>query len=96
MTTVSHQEFLATHLATPKHAADYLNAIAAEGDLALLLKALRKVVEAQGGVGALARKTGLGRTSLYKTLSASGNPEIATLDKILKVFGLRVAFASAA
>lgn len=70
----------------------YLHAEAEGGDLYYLLKALREVVDAQGGIGMLAKKTKLSRTSLYKTLSEKGNPEVATLDAILKVYGLRIGF----
>jgi probable addiction module antidote protein len=45
----------------------------------LLLLALKNITEAQGGIAKLAIKTGLGRESLYKTLSAKGNPKLSTL-----------------
>jgi DNA-binding phage protein len=37
--------------------------------------ALRNVAEAQGGLGKLAKKAHVGRESLYKTLSKTGNPK---------------------
>ena len=37
----------------------------------------------------LAREAGVGRESLYKALSASGNPEFATVMKIVRALGLR-------
>jgi probable addiction module antidote protein len=61
------------HLTDPKEAAAYLNAVSKDGDIRFLLKALRNVVEAQGGIGKLADRTGLSRTTLYKTLSEDGN-----------------------
>jgi len=94
--TVAYHDYLVKHLADPAEAAAYLNAAAEERDLKYLLKALRNVVEAQGGVGALARKTKLSRTTLYKTLSATGNPEVATLDAILAVYGIRIGFFTVA
>ena len=39
----------------------------------------------------LAEKTGLGRETLYCTLSSKGNPRLDTLAAILKAFGLRLA-----
>lgn len=90
--TVRHHDYLMKHLADPEEAAAYLNAVAEEGDIQSLLKALRHVVEAQGGVGELARKTKMSRTSLYKTLSSAGNPEVGTLDAILSGYGLRIGF----
>lgn len=90
--TVSHHGYLMKHLTDPAHAAAYLNAVAEDGDVKSLLKALRNVVEAQGGVGALAKKTKLSRTSLYKTLSSAGNPEVSTLDAVLAVYDIRIGF----
>jgi probable addiction module antidote protein len=38
----------------------------------------------------LARDTGMGRESLYKSLSASGNPEFATILKVIAALGLQL------
>ncbi len=92
ITTVSHHEWLIKRLADPVEATAYLNACAEDNDIKFLLKALRNVVEAQGGVGALAKKTKLSRTTLYKTLSTAGNPAVGTLDAILAVYGIRIGF----
>jgi probable addiction module antidote protein len=97
ITTAPYHDSLIEHLAAnPKEAVAYLNAVAEDGEIKYLLKALRNVVEAQGGVGALAKKTKLSRTTLYKTLSATGNPEVATLDAILAVYGIRIGFFTVA
>ncbi|MDZ7645602.1 MAG: helix-turn-helix domain-containing protein [Woeseiaceae bacterium] len=45
---------------------------------------------AEGGVAALARKTGLSRETLYRTLSRKGNPRLDTLTAILAAYGLRL------
>jgi probable addiction module antidote protein len=89
---VRHRDYLMKHLSDPVEAAAYLNAVAEDDDIKFLLKGLRKVVEAQGGVGELAKKTKLARTTLYKTLSAEGNPEVNTLGVILRVYGIRIGF----
>ena len=91
--TVSHHRYLVKHLADRVEAAAYLDAVAQDGDVKALLKALRNVVKAQGGVGALAKTTKLSRTTLYKTLSPSGNPAVNTLDAILAVYGIRLGFS---
>ena len=93
---VSHHKYLINHLADPVEAAAYLNSVAEDGEIQPLLKALRNVVEAQGGIGELAKKTKLSRTTLYKTLSSKGNPAISTLNSILAVYGIRMKFASIA
>lgn len=94
--TVPHRDYLVKHLTNPAEAAAYLNAVAEDREIKELLKALRNVVKAQGGVGELAKKTKLSRTTLYKTLSSTGNPEVATLDAILAVYGIRIGFFTVA
>ena len=38
----------------------------------------------------IARETGLGRESLYKALSLGGNPEFATVIKVIRALGIRL------
>jgi len=38
----------------------------------------------------LARKTGLGRESLYKALSGDGNPSFATILKVTRALGIKL------
>ena len=38
----------------------------------------------------IARDTGLGRESLYKALSPEGNPEFATIMKVVGALGLKL------
>ena len=38
----------------------------------------------------LSRETGLGRESLYKALSAEGNPQLSTVLKVAKALGLQI------
>ena len=61
-----------------------------DNDAEALLLALRDVAEAQGGLGELAKKTGLNRPNIYKALSQKGNPRINTLGTILRSMGLRL------
>ena len=77
-------------LSKQENVAAYLNAELEEGDMFYLLKAIRNVATANGGMGALAKATKMSRTTLYKTLSKTGNPELATLKKILAVYGVRL------
>jgi probable addiction module antidote protein len=42
------------------------------------------------GMTHIARETGLGRESLYKALSIEGNPEFATVIKVIRSLGLRL------
>ena len=61
-----------------------------DNDAEALLLALRDVAEAQGGLGELAKRTGLNRPNIYKALSQKGNPRINTLGTILRSMGLRL------
>lgn len=81
------------------NAADYLRpedvpAFLAEalhdGDHRVLPLALRTAAEVLG-MTELARRTGLSRETLYRTLSDKGNPRLDTLAAILDAFGLRLA-----
>ena len=38
----------------------------------------------------VARKTGLSRESLYKALGAKGNPEFATILKVMRALDLKI------
>jgi probable addiction module antidote protein len=80
-----------TILRDPEAAALYLEEALAAGDTDAFKLALRNVVEARGGMAALARETALSREALYRTLSESGNPTLETLSRVLGALGLRVA-----
>lgn len=54
-----------------------------------LLLGLRRIAEAQG-MSRVAEAAGLSRESLYRSLSASGNPRLSTLLAVLKVAGLKL------
>lgn len=88
--TVKHDAFMRDRLADPQFAASYLQSALEEGDPGVLLLSLRRIADARGGVAKLAQATGLSREALYRTLSASGNPRLATLAAILDATGLRL------
>ncbi len=81
------------YLKTKESVAAYLNAVLAEDDPALLTIALGNVARSEG-MTEIAKATGLTRASLYKALSAEGNPEFATVQKVLQALGLKLAVAS--
>lgn len=84
----------AEHLKTEEDMAAYLEAALEEGDPALVAAALGDIARAKG-MTQVARDTGLGRESLYKALSASGNPEFATVMKVIAALGLKLHAAPA-
>ncbi|MCW5610582.1 MAG: putative addiction module antidote protein [Rubrivivax sp.] len=79
----------AQHLETEEDMAAYLEAAFEEGDPALVAAALGDIARAKG-MSQLARETGLGRESLYKALSPTGNPEFATVMKVVAALGLKL------
>ncbi len=93
-----YKELLIESLKDPKEALAYLNAILEEArdeseeSQKLLLFALKDIAEAQGGITKLAEKTGLGRESLYKTLSSKGNPRLNTLTTLIHAMGFDIKF----
>jgi probable addiction module antidote protein len=68
--------------------AGYLQAALLEGDPALVAAALGDIARAEG-MTRVAHQTGLGRESLYKALSPTGNPELATALKVVEALGIR-------
>lgn len=53
--------------------------------------ALRNIAEAQeGGMARLAARTQLGRESMYKILSAEGNPKLSSFIKVIRELGLHL------
>ncbi len=74
----------------PRFAAEYLNAILEDGDQQELMIALRYLAKAFGGVSRLAEQAELNATTLYRTLSPQGNPELKSLMALLKAMGMRL------
>jgi probable addiction module antidote protein len=79
----------AEHLETKEDMAAYLEAALEDGDPNLVVAALGDIARSKG-MTHIARETGLGRESLYKALSIEGNPEFATVLKVLQSLGLRL------
>ena len=83
------------HLKTSKDEVLYLDACLAEGDPALMAAALGDIARARG-MSQVARDTGMSRESLYRSLSGEGNPEFATVMKVIKALGIRLHTSAAA
>jgi probable addiction module antidote protein len=88
-TQVKHDDWLFEKLQDAEFAAQFLNAAGEDDDTKTYLTALRKIVDARGGIASVADKTDLSRETLYRTLSSSGNPTIKTLSAVLKATGLK-------
>ncbi|OGQ16936.1 MAG: putative addiction module antidote protein [Deltaproteobacteria bacterium RIFCSPHIGHO2_02_FULL_40_11] len=91
--TKKYEESLIEALKDPKEAAAYLNAHLEEAEEKdaeeLFLMALRDVAKAYG-MTEISERTELGRESLYKALSESGNPKLSTLWILFNAIGLRL------
>lgn len=79
------------YLKTEEDRALYFEACLDEAgdDPTFIAKALGDIARARG-MTQLARDTGLAREGLYKALSGQGNPEFATILKVINALGLRL------
>ena len=91
MKATKHDEWLTEQLKDAAFAAEFLNAASEDDDPKTYLTALRKVVEARCGMAAVAAQKQLLRETLYRTLSARGNPTNKTLTAVLRATGLKFA-----
>lgn len=90
-TSVTHEEATVESFRRDRNfAVKYLNDVLADGDEREVMLALRRIAQAFGGVGDVAAKAELNPTSLYRTLSAEGNPELKTLIPLLRALGMQL------
>ena len=83
---------------TPYDSAEYLNSIEAinaymkdamkTANPAFIVWAIGRIARARG-MSKIAKKAGLSRESLYKALSAEGNPEFGTIIRVMHALGLK-------
>jgi probable addiction module antidote protein len=77
----------ASYLDTEERQAAYIDAALETGDAGFVRDALGIVARARG-MGTIAKNAGLNRESLYKALGETGNPEFATVMRIVQALGL--------
>ncbi|MCB1630281.1 MAG: putative addiction module antidote protein [Pseudomonadales bacterium] len=82
------------YLQTDEAAVLYLEACMDDdpGDGSLIRAALNDIARARG-MTQLARDSGLSREGLYRALSAGGNPEFATIIRVVRALGIRLSAA---
>jgi probable addiction module antidote protein len=97
ITSVSHDECMIRELREdPELAVEYLKVALEDTDEpGVLLIALRRIAEARGGIAKVAKAAGIERESLYRALSARGNPRLSTLVAVTKAVGLKLTVESA-
>jgi probable addiction module antidote protein len=80
---------IADYLDSPEVILAYLDEALETGDAAEIARALGSIARAKGMTD-IAQNTGLSRESLYKALSNEGNPELATILKVLRALDLKL------
>lgn len=83
----------AEYLDSPEAIQAFLMDAYESGNQADFLHAIGIAARAKG-MTEVARQAGLGRESLYKALAEDGNPSFATVDKVLKALGVKLAIAA--
>jgi probable addiction module antidote protein len=95
--SISHEKAVVRELRdNPEFAVEYLRAALEDDDEpSVLLIALRRIAEARGGIAKVAKAAGIERESLYRALSARGNPRLSTLVAVTKAVGLKLTVETA-
>ena len=78
---------IAEYLDNKEVIAEYLSQVLADGDTDEFLQAIGHIAKARG-MSQIAKDSGLGRESLYKTFQEGSEPKFSTVSKVLKAMGL--------
>lgn len=79
----------AEHLETEEDMAAYLNVALEDGDPRLIMAVLGDIARARR-MGSVSQNADMSRESIYKSLTLDGNPEFATVIKVVRALGLRL------
>lgn len=80
---------IAEHLETQEEIRCFLQEVAATGDDSDFIHALNIAARAMG-MTEVARKAGVTRASLYKSLAGGGNPKFDTISRVTKALGCKL------
>lgn len=86
-------EYLDDDEAIEAYLQESLNIAMEISDPSFLTQALGAVARARG-MSQIAQASGLSRESLYKSLSGGGNPEFATVLRVMQAMGLRLSIST--
>ena len=86
----SYRDDLLKSLRDTEEAKEYLNAALEDENPEVFLLALKDIVDANTSMSQLAQATNRNRESLYKTLSAKGNPQLNSIRSILSNLGFKL------
>jgi len=79
----------AQYLDSKEVIAEYISQILENGDMDELLSAIGDIAKAKG-MSLIAKETGLGRESLYKTFNSGTQPRFDTVVKVLNSLGVKL------
>jgi len=80
---------ISQYLDSKEMIAEYLSQVLADGDTNELLEAIGNIAKAKG-MSQIAKDTGLGRESLYKTFQDGAKPRFETIMKVLHSFDVKL------
>jgi len=83
---------IAEHLNSPEDIRNFLQEVLDTGDESDFVHALSTAARAMG-MTEVAKKAGVTRASLYKSLSENGNPGFITISKVTKALGCKLGVA---
>jgi probable addiction module antidote protein len=82
----------AEYLAEPEAQAEFLAATLEDGTADEIRAAINTIARARG-MSEVAKATGIRREQLYRALGEDGNPEFATILKVLRALGVKLTSA---
>lgn len=83
---------ISEHLDTPDEIRTFLQEVLETGEESDFIHALSIAAKA-AGMTEVAKKAGVTRASLYKSLAANGNPRFSTVSKVAKALGCKLVVA---
>ena len=83
---------ISLYLASNETIVEYLSKVLESGDIDELLEAMGNIAKAKG-IAQIAKDTGLGHESLYKTFQPGAKPRFKTVMKVFNSFGVKLAIS---
>ena len=80
---------VARYLDNEQMIAEYISQVLEDGDTDELIEAIGHIAKARG-MAQIAKDTGMGRESLYKSFKAGAKPRFETVMKVLKSLGIGI------
>lgn len=93
MTVKTTRFDMADYLDSDEAIQEYFRQVMEDGDPDEIIRALGHIARTRG-MAQLAKDTGLGRESLYKTFSEGSKPRFETIMRVTKALGLTLTVAS--